>query len=173
MSKNENKDGKPKNLEKPKIIKKPKAVQKPKYVKKERFFACDVKLPEIEPDSEGNIKQLTFNEVIEFYKPHFLKQICLIGDDLENIRLKKYMIDPRTGYPGESHIISFPYEPQNNNFVKYENRNIILPLYLRDSKFSDSVIKHYKVYGHDAEIYESGYNRDKKRYSRINIKIYI
>jgi len=159
---------------------KPKKDQEKKQIKVvyHDFFAVDQKIPdpvnsEGNPllDENGNQVKPSFTDAITFYEKEFLKELCVSRDFMSQKASQRYVINPRTGGPYDSYIRTYDYKFTNTNSVKIGERTISLSKFLTLQKFCDQVISYYKKLGYECEIYDTGFDKTKQRYSRVCIKV--
>jgi len=151
--------------------------QKPKVVFND-FFAVDQKVPD-PVDSEGNVLldesgnqvKPSFKDAITFYENSFLKELCISRDVINDKASQRYVINPRTGAPYDSYIRTYDYKFTNTNSVKFGERSISLTKFLTFKDFCDKVVSYYNKLGYECEIYDTGFDKTKQRYSRVCIKV--
>lgn len=122
-------------------------------------------------DKNGNLIQLNFNDVVEFYREQFFKEVCVNTAVLDDIYASKYIINPRTGYPNDTHIFKHSLVKNPNNTIHFGNKNIIMGYYLNQEDFAKKVYAYYKAKGFGCNIFQSGYNKEQNKYKNICIKL--
>jgi hypothetical protein len=146
-------------------------IEKKKYIKPTHdFLAVSVVMPE-EYNKNGELVQLYFGDVVEFYREQFLKEVCVNNDVLDDIYASKYIINPHTGYANNTHILKYSLIPNSNNTIHFGDRKIVMGHYLNQENFAKKVHAYYKAKGFGCEIFQSGYDKERDRYRNICIKL--
>jgi hypothetical protein len=161
----------------PKVVKKDVPKTKPLI---HDFIAAHQKIPLVTDtngnvllDEEGNEQMPEFFDVLSFYEKQFMKEICVSKQFMDQKSAKRYVINPNTGTPYDAYIRSFQFKYNWNNAVKYGERMISLTRFLTNEQFCNRVIAYYKSIGYNCEIYQSGFDKSKQKYSKVCVKVYL
>jgi hypothetical protein len=143
---------------------KPVVITKPKITKiVNNYFAVEQKIPD-------NI-QLSFDEAIGFYKTAFMKELCISRAFLDQESTKKHIINPRTGSPYDSYTRIYDFKFTKDNSIKFGTRTISMTKFFTDETFRNSIVSYYNKLGYNCEIYQLAYDKIKKRYTKVCVKI--
>lgn len=162
----------------PVVSKKPKEVVKPKPITHDHVAAHQKAPVQVDEngnevvDENGKLILVPFNELIAFYEKEFLKQVCVNRLYMDQQAAQRYVINPRTGEPFDSFVQTFQFKYNNFNSVKIGERTVSLTKFLTNEKFCNRVIAYYKSLGYNCEIYQTGFDKEKKRYSKVCVKVF-
>lgn len=123
-------------------------------------------------DEEGNEVPISFGETISFYEKEFLNELCVSRAYMDQESAKKYLINPHTGNPYDSFVRSYQFKYNKDNSVKVGDRTISLTKFLTNDKFCNKVIAYYKALGYECDIYQTGFDKLKNRYTKACVKVY-
>jgi len=134
------------------------------------FVAVEQVMPE-KVDEQGNVIEYSFSDILEFYQNAFVKELCVSRSFMEDKVCQKYIINPRTGYPFDSYIRSFDFKNNSYNSIKIGDRVVCMTKFFDNEKFRNCIIEYYNKLGYNCEIYQTGFDKIKKRYARVCVKI--
>ena len=101
-----------------------------------------------------------------------MREMCVSKQFIDQESSKSYLINPRTGLPYDSYIRSYQFKFNKDNSVKYGDRIISLTRFLTNEQFCNSVIAYYKSMGYRCEIYQTSFDKEKQKYSKVCVKVY-
>jgi len=156
----------------PKVIEKVKpkpVVTERKEYPKPNISVFDIEKP-MKVNEAGESSYLELKDAINYYKNEFIKSVCHNRAFLDYIKnVKAYLINPKTGSPYKDYPIHLKYNRDYN--IEYNGKYINITRYLDDENFRQKIINYYEKSGFKCDIFRTGYNQYKERYSGVMILV--